>query len=230
MDRASGPNWLLRTLIIFSVGVHAALLVHLSGIYRSDAVSTIEMTLQNIVKPSVRDIPRPRPRPTVPESEDQVKKLNVIQRPLPRSNPLAMAPMERNLPNMLMEGTQSPDVPGAPDVDACDWVPDPRTHEAIGELMTAADYLDMVRLAIESSKRYPEAARAKGRQGRVTVRFVLAGDGSVHDVAVIKSSRDSDLDMAAQDAVRRAVPFPRPPSNLFTGDLALELTIVFELT
>jgi protein TonB len=32
------------------------------------------------------------------------------------------------------------------------------------------------------------------------------------------------------DAVKNAAPFPRPPASLFPKDLALKLTIVFELT
>ena len=45
-----------------------------------------------------------------------------------------------------------------------------------------------------------------------------------------RGARNDALNAAAIDAVRQAAPFPRPPANLFKGDLALELTIVFELT
>ena len=230
MDRTRGPNWLLRTLIIISVGVHAILLPHLSGVYQSSILTYIEMSLQNISQPIVRDIPRPRPRPNLPEPEDQVKKINVIQHPLPRFKPLALAPMEKNLPDTLVEGISAPDVPQPPGVDSSDWVPGPQANEAAGEFMTTASYLDMVKLKIESRKRYPETAKARRIEGRVKVRFVLASDGSVRDVTVSKGARHSDLNMAALDAVRTAAPFPRPPSNLFKGDLSLELIIVFELT
>jgi protein TonB len=78
---------LLRTLIVLSLGVHAALLIHLSGIYHAGALTYIEMTLQNIHRPQGRDIPRPRPRPETPAPGAQVPKLNVVQRPLPRLKP-----------------------------------------------------------------------------------------------------------------------------------------------
>jgi periplasmic protein TonB len=230
MDRTPGPNWLLRTLIIISVGVHAILLLHLSGVYQSSTLTYIEMSLQNISQSSVRDIPRPRPRPKVPEPEDRVQKINVVQRPLPRFKLLAVTPMEKNLPDTLMEGLSVPDVPQTPGVDSADWVPGPQSHEAVGEFMTTASYLDMVRLKIESRKRYPETAKARRIEGRVKIRFILSSDGRVRDLTVSKGARASELNMAALDAVRAAAPFPRPPSNLFEGDLSLELVIVFELT
>ena len=228
--RPAGPNRLLQTLIVISLVVHAGIFIHISGIYRSHALSYIEMTLQNIVRPVTRDIPRARPRPKTPPPTDAVKKLAVVQRPLPRLQPMAVAPVNAQLPDSLMESINSPDVPQTPGVDSTDWVPGPQAQETAGEFMTASSYLDMVRLKIESRKRYPDAAKARGIEGRVTIRFVLTGDGSVRDVAVAKGARNKALNTAALDAVQRAAPFPRPPSNLFKGDLPLELTIVFELT
>jgi periplasmic protein TonB len=230
MDRSREANWLLRSLIIISIAVHTVIFFHISGIYRSSTLSFIEMSLQNVGRPTARAIPRPRMRPKPPDPKDQVKKINVVPRPLPRFKPLAMAPMDKNLPDSLVEGISAPDVPQAPGVDTSDWVPGPQATEAVGEFMTAASYLDMVRLKIESRKRYPEAAKARSIEGRVTIRFVLDTDGSVRDVAVTKGARNKSLNVAALAAVQRAAPFPRPPSNLFKGELPLELTIVFELT
>lgn len=230
MERSPGPNWLLRTLIIFSMAIHVVIFIHASGIYRSSTLSYIEMSLQGIDRPTARHIPRPRPRPKAPEPRDQVRKLNVVPRPMPRFKPLAMAPAESNLPDTLVEGISAPDIPQTPGAATTDWVPGPQAQEMAGEFMTAASYLDMVRLKIESRKRYPEAAKARSIEGRVTIRFVLATDGSVRDVTVTKGSRHRSLDLAAMHAVQNAAPFPRPPSSLFKGDLPLELTIVFELT
>ena len=230
MDRTPGPNWLLRTLIMISVGVHVILLLHLSGVYRSSTLTYIEMSLQNVSQSAVRDIPRPRPRPKAPEPDDLVKRINVVQRPMPRFKSLALAPVEKNLPDTIVEGIRAPDVPRTPGVDSADWVPGPQTKESFGEFMTTASYLDMVKLKIESRKRYPETAKARHIEGRVKVRFILSTDGSVRDVAISKGARHNELNRAALDAVREAAPFPRPPSNLFKGDLALELIIVFELT
>ena len=230
MDRPHKANWLLRSLVIISLAAHTVLFFHISGIYRSKTLTFIEMSLQNIDRPSARAIPRPRMRPKPPDPDEQVKKIKAIQRPMPQFKPLAVAPMDKNLPDSLVEGISMPDIPQTPGVDTSNWVPGPQSDEAVGEFMTAASYLDMVRLKIESRKRYPQVAKAKNIEGRVTIRFVLGTDGSVRDVAVTKSARFKALNIAALDAVHRAAPFPRPPSNLFDGALPLELTIVFELT
>jgi protein TonB len=226
-DRA---NWLLRALIIFSVGVHTVVFFHIAGIYRSSALTFIEMSLQNLEPPEARAIPRPRARPKPPPPDAQVNRINVVPRTVPRFKPLAMAPMETRLPDTLVEGIASPDIPQAPSVDSADWVPGPQTQAAAGEFLTSSSYLDMVRLKIESRKRYPDSAKTRSIEGRVTIRFVLLTDGNVRDLTVTKAARSRALNMAALDAVQRAAPFPRPPASLFKGELPLELTIVFELT
>ncbi|MBR9985621.1 MAG: energy transducer TonB [Desulfosarcina sp.] len=229
-DRRPSANWLLRGLIVFSIAVHTVIFFHISGIYRSSTLTFIEMSLQNIDRPTARDIPRPRMRPKPPDPRDPVKKIHVVPKPVPRIRPLAMAPVDSHLLDSLMEAISAPEVPQMPSADSSDWVPGFQSHEAAGEFMTAASYLDMVRLKIESRKRYPEAAKARSVEGRVTIRFVLLTDGSVRDIAVVRGSRSKALNTAALAAIRDAVPFPRPPANLFKGDQPMELTIVFELT
>jgi len=158
------------------------------------------------------------------------KKLNVVQKPVPVLKPLDLAPLDANLPDTLAEGLAAPEIPRLSAADAAAWVPGAQVDQAAGGFSTAGSYLDMVRLRIESRKRYPEAAKVRSIEGRVTIRFILAPDGSVRDLAVAKASPSKTLDMAALQAVRSAAPFPRPPLDLFKGDLPLELTIVFELT
>jgi len=225
-----GPNWLLRMLIIVSVGVHVLLLLHLSGIYRSNALNFIEMSLQNITRPTPRDIPRPRPRPRPPEPRDRVETLNVVHRPVPRLAPVPTASVEHTLAGTVVEDLGVPDIPRPPEVDAPDWGPLLREPEPVARYMTAASYLEMVRLRIESRKRYPETAKANGIEGRVKIHFILAADGRVRELSVVQGAPESALNRAALEAVEKAAPFPRPPSNLFKTDLALDLVIVFELT
>jgi TonB family protein len=90
-------------------------------------------------------------------------------------------------------------------------------------------YLNMVRAAIEKSKRYPAIAITRQIEGRVRVRFVLDTDGRVHDVTVVEKCRYDMLDQAAIEAVRSAAPFPKPPASLFKKAIPLDLMIAFEL-
>jgi periplasmic protein TonB len=230
MVSRSGPNWLLGTLIVLSLGVHAVLLIHLSGIYRAGALTYIEMTLQNIHRTQTRDIPRPRPRPEAPAPGAPVPKLNVAQRPLPRLKPLTPAAAPDTAPSPLGERIGVPAIPRPPAVAASDWVPKFQAEAAPTEFMTADSYLEMVKLRIESRKRYPRAAKNARIEGRVAIRFILAADGSVREVEIVKGSYSNELNRAALEAVRHAAPFPRPPANLFQEDIVLKLNIIFELT
>ena len=49
--------------------------------------------------------------------------------------------------------------------------------------------------------KYPDEAKAAGKQGRVMVQFVVRKDGSISDVSVVKSAGDASLDKEAVRAV-----------------------------
>jgi len=88
------PNRLLRGLVVVSLAIHLLILVHVSGIYRSKALSYIELTLQNLSKPSTRSIPRPRHRPKEIKPED-VKRLKITKRRSPPLRPIKVEPVEK---------------------------------------------------------------------------------------------------------------------------------------
>ncbi|MBW2737655.1 MAG: energy transducer TonB [Deltaproteobacteria bacterium] len=217
------PNRLLQGLVGVSLAIHLLILMHVFGIYRSTALSYIEMTLQNVSKPSARSIPRPRHRPKDLKPED-VKRLKVSRRS-PTFKPIKVEPVEKNLPDTLMEGIGMPDIPDTPGLNVANWNPGELTDSGDAE----AIYLEMVRLKIERHKKYPETAKARQIEGFVTVRFVITPQGDVLNVEIVKSSRQKSLDKAALRAIHAAAPFPVPPQHLFKGEIPLELTIAFEL-
>ena len=45
------PNWLMRTMVTVSLGIHLVVLLHISGIYKSKTLSYIELTMHDISKP-----------------------------------------------------------------------------------------------------------------------------------------------------------------------------------
>lgn len=69
-----------------------------------------------------------------------------------------------------------------------------------------ADYLTHVRALIESHKFYPSSARRLGMQGVVQISFVVNPDGTVSRIICRGGSRL--LQHAAEQALRRAAPFP----------------------
>jgi len=73
------------------------------------------------------------------------------------------------------------------------------------------DWRGLLRGRIERAKQYPPEARRQGMEGTTEVQFQIAGDGSVADVTVMKSSGFALLDQASVQTIRRAAPFPFIP-------------------
>ena len=215
------PNWLLRSLLGISLGIHLLIFMHVAGIYRSNALTYIELTLHDISKPSARSIPRPRHRPKAPQPMD-LKRLTIAPRHIPSLKPIKFELAEKDLPDSLVEGISTPDIAAASGLNIADWSPE--------GLETSSSYLDMVRLRIERYKSYPDMAKVQQIEGSVTIRFVITPEGDVRAVELVRPSGHMVLDTAALSAVKDAAPFPKPPRHLFKGEIPLELTIVFELT
>ncbi|MGV1099489.1 energy transducer TonB [Thiovibrio sp. JS02] len=100
----------------------------------------------------------------------------------------------------------------------------------MGGLHPLAQYLQLVRERIASCKKYPPLARRRQLEGRVGIRFLLAGTGGAQEIRVSASSGQEILDRAAIRAVQDAAPFPPPPAGLLAGAVVVELNIVFNLS
>lgn len=210
------PNWLLRVFILVSLSVHGVLLAQIAELYRSRDLTYIELEIRD-ARPQARDIPVPPRRHRAPPPQ-------VLPPPIPQP-----APVMPTIPEPAPIREPSPEIltaPDAPPEEAVDW---PMPGADAGPYDSAADYAGMVRMKIESHKQYPAAARNRQFQGRVRVGFVINTDGSLRDAALIESSRHEILNQAALAAIRDAAPFPRPPRNLFSGPVSMEIIIVFEL-
>ncbi|MEM8836463.1 MAG: TonB family protein [Pseudomonadota bacterium] len=56
-------------------------------------------------------------------------------------------------------------------------------------------------------------AKRVGGKGTARIRFVISQNGRISSISVARSSGSSEVDKAALDLVRRAAPFPKPPSG-----------------
>jgi protein TonB len=223
----SKPNWLFRFLIAVSLAIHTLIFMQISGLYRSNALSCIELTLEDLSKPLARNIPRPRHRPKEPPPVEDVKRIEVTQRPMPVLKPLKIEPLDKDLPDSLVEPIGKPDTDLTRGVPIANWNPG---NLYTGDFFGPQDYLEMVRLRIERHKKYPEDASNRQIEGQVTVRFVITTEGEATDVEVVSTSGRGVLDAAAVAAVKAASPFPRPPVRFFKGPIRLEIKVLFELT
>ena len=215
---------LFQGLLMVSIAIHLAVLLHVSGLVDFSAISYIELGLQDVSKPETRQIPRPKIRSAPPNiggsTETKIQKMA-----LP---PVNIDPVDVSRPETMMEKIAMPKLPGVPSstrFSASDW-----SLSKPSEFFTRKDYYDMLRLKIETCKQYPDMARSRQMEGKVTISFVVTSDGQVLSATIVKPSRHKSLDGAALRALHDAVPFAPPPPGLFTPPLEMEITIVFELT
>ena len=70
-----------------------------------------------------------------------------------------------------------------------------------------------IRDLIQKNAAYPKLARQMGWEGRVTVSFLISSDGNTKNIRIKQSSGIEILDQSSIEAVKKASPFPKPPSE-----------------
>jgi len=76
-----------------------------------------------------------------------------------------------------------------------------------------ANYRGSVIAHLSRHKQFPAEARSRGETGVASVTFTISGSGAVTSVRLARSSGSVSLDREVQAMVRRASPFPPPPSG-----------------
>ena len=91
------------------------------------------------------------------------------------------------------------------------------------------NYIGQVQRIIEGAKKYPEASRRAGREGKVKVQFTIFRDGKVGDIKLLTKTPYPNLNKEAMDAVERAAPFSGLPDAYGEKSVSLILPFRFEL-
>ncbi|MFH1076258.1 MAG: energy transducer TonB, partial [Pseudomonadota bacterium] len=244
-----------KTSLSLGLTISASLVLHLiilcgfSSVVMFKTLTVSELTIQNLSESPSRIMPSPRSTPksfSNLEATKNIKNLKLDMSPpvQPARPTCVQSPQSASSPAIsgitaMGEGIDVPAITGlsagdygfgntsGPMVTA--WNPGNFRGNDTGGFVNAQSYFEMIRLKIERHKAYPDKARLNHVEGRVTVRFAITSLGNVHEVKVIRSSRNKSLDQAAIDAVQKSAPFSRPPVNLFKQDIPFEITIHFEL-
>ncbi|MBC2717528.1 MAG: TonB family protein [Desulfobacteraceae bacterium] len=222
------PNWLLYFLVAVSIVIHAAFFLEASGRFRFKKISYIEIGVRKEVKPQTRQIPRPRIRQAAADAlkKNQSPVLPDYTVPVIESVPAAV---ENLNPDEFVPESESPseDIPEDVKMDVVEFsLPEVEETGGFGSRM---DYLDMVRLKIESRKQYPPFSRQRNIEGMVTVEFMIGPTGYIFGLTVVRSSGFPSLDEAAIAAVNNAAPFSSPPEKYFARQVRVKVPIAFEL-
>jgi protein TonB len=156
----------------------------------------------------------PPPRPATPEpAKPPPRPKPVVKRPPP---PVRMPPPEPPSAPMQAAVLPKPPPPSAP----------PPTPS--GPIVSAG-YRAALSAWLESHKRYPDSARARGEEGRAVLRFHVDRAGRVINYAVVQGTGYPDLD-AAIDQVMRGASLPPFPGDMSALDVDVSVTIRFALT
>lgn len=140
--------------------------------------------------------PRPLRRPEVQTVEKSPEKKEPEKKPEP----------ERKRPQSQASSVAAP--------RTADSVEAPETVSARGASVSPARWRSQLMAHLERRKRYPSAARARGEEGVVEVRFSIDDRGKVLSAKVMRSSGHPALDEAVLDLMRRASPVPAPPPEV----------------
>jgi protein TonB len=92
----------------------------------------------------------------------------------------------------------------------------------------SAGYRALLSAWLESHKRYPDAARQRGEEGRAVLRFSVDRSGRVLDFAVTSSSGYPDLDQSVEEMMRGAT-LPPFPTGMPQREMQVSVTIRFSL-
>ena len=77
---------------------------------------------------------------------------------------------------------------------------------------------------------YPASALVLDIQGTAMVTFTLMRDGSVLDPRIVKSAGDEDLDQAALETLKKALPLPKIPESIKDDKLKFTLPFTYRLS
>ena len=160
----------------------------------------------------------PPPLPTVPQKHI-VKKPS---KPVPRHQEVPQ-PTQAYLPSMPQ--LPAAPAPSAPPQTAMAATPVPAP---VPSPEASAGYRALLSAWLESHKRYPDAARQRGEEGRAVLRFSVDRSGRVLDYALTSSSGYPDLDQSIEEMMRGAS-LPPFPVGMPQREMQVSVTIRFSL-
>ncbi len=164
-------------------------------------------------------VSEPPPPPPVPQKHT-VKK---PPKPVPRHQEVP-EPTQAYLPSMPPQLPAAP-APSAPPQTAMAATPVPAP---VPSPEASAGYRALLSAWLESHKRYPDAARQRGEEGRAVLRFSVDRSGRVLDYALTSSSGYPDLDQSIEEMMRGAN-LPPFPVGMPQREMQVSVTIRFSL-
>jgi len=146
-------------------------------------------------------LPQPAEKPAEPKPEPKPAQ---AAPPKPVKN-AALAPERRRIAAPTSDSPAKQAKVSAPSTAA--------NNVGVGRSDNNSNYVGIVSAHLRRYQQYPSDARSRGDQGTATVTFGLDGVGRVTSVNLARASGISSIDGEVTAMVRRASPFPAPPSG-----------------
>lgn len=224
----------LATALVLEAGLVGGLAWHLAPRAQTTPEPPVVMQVSHVALPAAEDHPRQAPKPSdpplpKPATDIQAEPPKPVppprpapdkQRPAPKQAAPAISPPAA-LPTVepVLETPPAVTQAAAPPPISTDTAPGPVQEQESVRFET------LLRAAVQEAARFPAAARAMGRQGRVRVGFDFE-DGRVSAVKVVSSADFDAFDEAAMTAVAEAR-YPTPPAHLQRKLLHLTVWVEF---
>ncbi len=187
----------------------------------------IEVVFQPAL-PKSEAAPLPEPVPPVPEAPAIVAE-PTLPPPPPKpavKKPPKPAQRHEEPPQPSQAYLSTPQAAVAPPQTASAATPVPAP---LPSPEASAGYRALLSAWLNSHKRYPDAARQRGEEGRAVLRFEVDRSGRVIDYAVTTSSGYPDLDQSLEEMMRGAT-LPPFPAGVPQPRMEVSVTIRFSLS
>lgn len=166
-------------------------------------------------EPREAAVPDFRPPPAPPRQElraEPPRKPTPPPPPQQKAEPRPAAPAPRAA-NPAPAPSAAPSTAPSPHSGFASAAPPAAAAQPGGAPVVAPGWNALLAAWLAANRRYPEEARRRSVEGEVTVRFSVAADGRVTDVAIAAGSGSSALDGAAV-AMLRGAKLPPPGTDV----------------
>ena len=152
-------------------------------------------------EPAVSLLPQPEEKPVVPMAEPKPVQ---AAPPKPAKN-AALAKERRRIAAPTRDHATKQAKASSPSSAA--------NNVGVGRSDNDTNYAGLVSAHLRRYQQYPSDARSRGETGTATVSFSLDSGGRVTSARLVHGSGIPSIDQEVQAMVRRASPFPAPPSG-----------------
>lgn len=228
-------HWLVVALL--AVGIHILLLFGYPSSPEKDQGAKdvgsqgIYVGLKKIVEASTPiqkkvEAPKPvvEPKP-VKKTETKVKPKPVVKKAKPKPKPVVTP-----VPAVAVKTEAASEVSEAVKVtnrrsDVQTSASAEKSSYGGGNPAVRVSYESKLLARLERNKRYPNAARRRGQEGTVTIRFTISQSGKLLSHKIIKPSKHERLNKAAEKMLKKSSPFPPVPDEILNGQSQYTVTV-----